>query len=182
MQGRGRWLRPAAVAGLIFLTLPLAPVALPLVPRARLPGSWVAKLQHDFGESIGWQELAAQVEGVFRSLPPDEQAGTTVLTMNYAEAAAIEHFRTVPTAEMPVVSKHNNYWFWGPGPRDPRTLIIVGTRHPERFQAFFGQLERAAVLDNSPGIDNDESGAGVYIGRQPRVSLRDTWPGSRDFD
>ncbi len=181
-QGRDRWLRTAMEAGLILLSLLLAPVALPLVPRAELPGSWEASLQHDFGEMFGWQELTTQVESVFRSLPSDEQANTAVLTMNYGEAAAIEHFRTVPATQMPVVSKHNNYWFWGPGPRDPQTLIIVGIRHPERFQAFFGQIEKAAIIDNVLGIDNDERGAGIYVCRQPRVSLRDTWPGTRDFN
>ena len=181
-QDRGRWLRPALAGSLVLLTLPLAPVALPLVPRAKLPGSWVAGWQHDFGEMIGWQELTAQVETVFRSLPLDEQAGAAVLTMNYGEAAAIEHFRALPTTEMPVLSEHNNYWFWGPGSRDPQTLIIVGTWHPERFKPFFGQIDQTATIDNPLGIENDERGAGIYVCRQPRVSLRAKWPDSKDFD
>lgn len=181
-RGRGRWWRPAVAGALILVTLPLTPVALPLVPRERLAGSWVAGLQHDFGETIGWPELTAQVEDVFLRLSPEEQVHTAVLTMNYGEAAAIEHFRRLPTDVMPVVSKHNNYWFWGPGPVDPQTLILVGTRHPERFEAFFGQIEKAAVIDNPLGLDNDERGAGIYVCRQPRVTLRSTWPGTRSFN
>ena len=181
-QDRRRWLRPAMAGSLILLTLPLAPVALPLLPRAKLPGSWVAGLQHDFGETVGWQELTAQVESVFRSLPPAEQAGAAVLTMNYGEAAAIEHFRTVPTTEMPVLSEHNNYWFWGPGSRDPQTVIIVGTRHPERFRAFFAQIDKAGTIDNPLGMENDERGAGIYVCRQPKGSLRAEWPDGKSFN
>ena len=180
--GRGRWLRPALAVGMVLLPLPVVPLALPVVPRARLAGSWVASQQHDYGEMFGWEALTTQVEDVFRSLPPDEQAGTTVLTMNYGEAAAIEHFRTVPTTEMPVVSEHNNYWFWGSGARDPQTLIIVGTRHPERFQRFFGQIDQAATIDNPLGMDNDERGAGIYVCRQPKGSLRAEWPNGKSFE
>ncbi len=179
---RGRWLRPAMVSGVVLLALPGVPIALPLLPRDRLVGSWVVKLQHDFGESIGWEELTAQVEDVFRRLPPDEQADAAVLTMNYGEAAAIEHFRRLPTTVMPVLSQHNNYWFWGPGARDPQTVLIVGTRHPERFQPFFGQIDKAATIDNPLGLDNDERGAGVYVCRQPKVSLRAEWPNGKDFN
>ena len=181
-QDRGRWIRPATVAGPILLTLPLVPVVLPLVPRAALARSWVAGLQHDYGEMFGWEELTAQVEDVFRRLPPEEQASAAVLTANYGEAAAIEHFRRLPARVMPVVSKHNNYWFWGPGPTDSQTLIVVGRRHPEQLKEYFGQVETAGLIDNALGIENDERGRGIFVCRQPRVTLRSTWAGSRDFD
>ena len=180
-RGR-RWRGPALAGGVILMTLPAVPLVLPVVPRARLAGSWVARAQRDYGETFGWEELAAQVAGVVEKLPAAERARTAVFANNYGEAAALEHFGGPALAGVPVVSPHNNYWLWGPGSSDPQTLVVVGTRHPERWTPFFEQVERAATLDNSLGIDNEERGAGVYLCRGPRAPLRTRWAELKHFN
>ena len=81
---------------MVLCALPALPAALPLVPRERLAASWEARLNRDFSEETGWPELVSQVMTVFRGLPADEQARTVILTVNYAEAAAIERYAQEP--------------------------------------------------------------------------------------
>ena len=174
-EGRGRWLRPALVSGSVLCALPLLPVVLPLVPRDRLAGSWESKINHDFPEEIGWQELTAQVEGIFLGLPDEERARTTVLTVNYGEAAAIERFGRIPAGQMPLVSPHNNYWLWGPGAREPQTLLVVGARHRDWMEELYGRVELVATIDNPLHIANEEQGRGIYLCRGPKKTLRAAW-------
>ena len=180
--GSTRWLRPALAAGLVCGALPELPVVLPLLPPSALAGSWEVKINHDFPEEFGWRELTAQVEGIFRGLPEAERAGTTVLTVNYGEAAAIQRFTGIPATEMLVVCPHNNYWVWGPGTREPQTVIVVGARHREWMEEIFGRVEQVATIDNPLRIANEERGKGIYLCREPKKTLRAAWPDLKGFE
>ena len=118
-----RGLRPALSAGIVLGALPFATVALPILPLNRLADSWERWLNPDLAGSVGWSELAAQVAAATDKLSPEEQSRTTILCISFVEAAAIEQFQPALAARIPVVSPHNTYWFWGPGRRDPQTVI-----------------------------------------------------------
>jgi len=49
-------------------------------------------LPSDFSDMHGWPALAAQVAGVYQSLPPGERAQAVIYAENYGEAAAIDFF------------------------------------------------------------------------------------------
>jgi hypothetical protein len=157
-----RW-RVALVAAVILLPVPLVPVALPLIPRAQLPHSWVAHLQHDYGEMIGWPELAAQVERIFESLPPEDRARAVVQTVNYGEAAAIEHFGKLARSQMPLFSGHNNYAFWRNPNDPPEVVLIVGPRHRDWVDRAYFNVEQVGTIENDLHMDNDERGRAIYL-------------------
>jgi 4-amino-4-deoxy-L-arabinose transferase-like glycosyltransferase len=144
LRGRPAWLRPASLALLTVAGAVSAPLALPFLPPeqyaayARLLGKkpsteenkLLSELPQFIADFFGWPELVAKVEAAYASLPPEGRAQATILTSNYGEAGALEVLgagRGLP----PVVSGHNNYWLWGPGPRagDP---LIVSRRRPWR--------------------------------------------------
>ncbi len=179
-DGRRPWLRPALVAGVMLAALPIAPAVLPLVPQARLNGwwGWTLRVNHEPAEMIGWPEFAAQVDGVFQGLSPEEQAHTAVQTVSYGRAGALEHFAHLP---MPPVCGHNNYWLWGPGAREPQTVIVAGARQRQWMDEAYEQVERVATVDNPFGIDNETRGAGIWICRRPRTSLHAQWEGLKSF-
>ena len=181
-SARRPWVRPAWVAGAVLCAVPILPVVLPLLPRARLAGSWEVGINHDFAEEIGWRELASQVVGIFRGLPDAERARAIVLTVNYGEAASIQRLGGVSDAEMPVVSPHNNYWLWGPGTREPQTVVVVGARHREWMEEIFGRVEQVATINNPLHIDNEERGKGIYLCREPKKTLCAAWPDLKGFD
>ena len=176
-----RWLRPAAAIGIVLCALPLVPAVLPVIPPERLAASWEFRLNDDFGRHLGWPQLVTQVEAILRGLPASEQSRTTILSAYYEAAAAIEHFDPALAARVPVVSPHNNYWLWGPGSRDPQTVIVVGARHREWMDQLFKQVERVGTIDNPYGVPNEWRGSGIWICRDPKQTLRAAWPELKNF-
>ncbi len=176
-----RWLRPAAVVGIILCALPLAPAVLPIVPPERLATSWEFRLNDDLGRHVGWPELVTQMETILRGLPASEQAQTTILCPYYEAASAIEHFDPALAVRVPVVSPHNTYWLWGPGRREPQTVIVVGARHREWLDELFGRVERIGTIDNPYGVPNEWRGGGIWICREPKQTLHSAWPGLKNF-
>ena len=176
-----RWLRPAAAGVVVLGALPLVPAMLPIIPPARLAASWELRLNDDFGRHVGWPELVAQVETILRGLPASEQDRTTILSAYYEAASAIEHFDPALAARVPVVSPHNSYWLWGPGRREPRTVIVVGARHREWMDQLFGRVERVGTIDNPYGVPNEWEGSGIWICRDPKQTLRSAWPDLKNF-
>lgn len=181
----GNWargLRPAVIVTLVLGALLLGPVALPVVPLERLAGSGALRLNPDLVRHVGWPELVEQVAAVVRSLPEAEQAQTTILSVNYEEAAAIEHYEPALAARMPVVSPHNTYWLWGPGEREPRTVVVVGAREQEWQEKLFGRVERVATIATPAGITNEWTGRGIFVCREPKMPLRSAWPDLKNYD
>ncbi len=85
-------------AGLCLL--PVLAVVLAILPHARLAGSWEVAINHDFAEEISWEELSAQIVGIFRGLPAAERANAVILTVNDGEAASIQRLGGVPAPEI----------------------------------------------------------------------------------
>jgi hypothetical protein len=179
--GMRRWLCPAAALAIVLCALPLVPAMLPIVAPERLADSWELRLNDDLGRHIGWPELVAQVETILNGLPASEQARTTILSVSYEEAAAIEHFDPAFAARVPVVSPHNNYWLWGPGSRDPQTVIIVGARHRDWLDKLFGRVEQVGTIDNAYHVPNEWRGRGIWLCRDPKQTLRSAWLDLKDF-
>ena len=77
-----------------------------LLPIAPINSSWWAtanKVNGDFREELGWQELADTVASIRDSLPPEDRTSLGILAGNYGEAGAInlygpDHGFPVPSA------------------------------------------------------------------------------------
>lgn len=186
-----RSLRAACLALLIAGGAALAPVALPILPVQ----SQIAYLQwlgiapssgerHETGvlpqhlaDMFGWEELARQISDIYQSLPDDDKASARVFARNYGQAGALELFRDRYPLP-PVISPHNNYWLWGPGP-DGGTLIIIGG-DPEDNRRAFEQLD--AVARTRCGLCMPyERDVPIYVGRGWKVSLNAIWPAQKRY-
>jgi 4-amino-4-deoxy-L-arabinose transferase-like glycosyltransferase len=163
--------RAWALGGALAVSLAVSTVLmLPLVPVHELAGTPVVAINYDAGETVGWPELAATVAGVRARLPADERVA--VLTRNYGEAGAVDHF--LP-ALAPAYSGHNAYWSWGPPPDDATSVIVIGYAEQD-VRAWFGEVTRAATIDNGVRLDNEEQGAPVWVAREPRAPWAELWP------
>jgi hypothetical protein len=79
---------------------------------ARAERTDIGNLPPDLADMHGWPELAAEVAGIYQSLPPARRAKAAIFASNYGEAAAIDFFGSrygLP----PTLSAHNQYWLWG---------------------------------------------------------------------
>jgi len=180
-HGRRRALRPAllvllAASGLFFLPLgvPILPVETyarwqqwtGIAPAAQEVGH-TSQLPQHYADRFGWEELAAEVARVADTLPPDERARAVVIARNYGEAGALEYWRDRYRLP-PVVSGHNNYYFWAPADLALETAIVVGW-HEAAVRESFADVVHAGELRHPWA---QESGLPVWIARRPSL----TWP------
>jgi len=147
-----------------------AVLMLPVLPARWLPGSPVAAVNYDAGETVGWPRFADAVERAHDRLPEDARA--VVLTGNYGEAGAVDRF--APDLG-PAYSGHNSYWAWGPPPEDTDAAVVVGLPQ-ERLARWFASVQAAGRIDNGLELDNDEQGETVWLATDRRVPWSEIWP------
>ena len=169
------------------------PLGLPVLPEVWVPG-YLARLglsvesgerhrtgplpQH-FADMFGWETLADDMARVAATLTADERATARIYTQNYGEAGALEYYgpsRGLP----PVISGHNAYWHWGPGPDTGGVLIIVGGRAVDHREVFLDVAERGRTTCTL--CMPYEQDLPIFVARGLRVPLSEIWPAVKHFD
>jgi hypothetical protein len=188
-HGRAAW-RVAVTAIVLLVGIALMPFAMPILPEetfvaygaalgkalhisraatATEAGRETSALPGDWADMHGWPEMAATVAAVYNSLPPAERSQAVVFGNNYGEASAVEFF----APHIPVISKHNQYWLWGPGGFSGSVVIVIngtcgGSRH------LFASATRAATFKNRWAIDY-ENDIPIWICRGIQKPLPQIW-------
>jgi hypothetical protein len=169
--------RRLAVAGAVTAGVVTLPASVPV-----LPAQWlgpVLSMNGEFGEMYGWPELTDQLANAYQRLAPQERTRTVVLTANYGEHGAVEHYgpgRGLP----PAYSGHNNIWWWGPPADDVTTVVAVGLS-PAELRQWFGSVQPLAIVTNPAGLANEEAGAPIVVARQPLRPWSELWPQLRHY-
>jgi hypothetical protein len=186
-------LRVAAAALLIVGALPIVPMGLPLLPVETLVRYTTAlgltpanqerqelgALPQHFADMHGWEDLAREVSRVYQQLPAEERATARVWAQNYGEAGTIEYFAIHGRYPLPpVISPHNNYWYWGPG-AEGGTLIVIGGRR-EDMDAAFEHVEDAGQTKCGYCMPYENNQV-IRVGRGWKVNLGDVWVRERRF-
>ncbi len=174
-----RWARPAALVAVVVLTLPLLPLALPILPVEPMVRYRLHEVVENYAEELGWPELVGTVTDIYDGLPPEEQARAAIFTANYGEAGSIDLLgpARLPTA----VSGHNSYHAWGPPPDSTTTVIALGFSE-EYLRHFFAEVEVVATTTNPYGAENEEYGATVWLCRRPFEPLSRDWADRYHYD
>ena len=193
-EGRRRgWLRPVVVAVVLLLGVPVIPMGLPVLPVERFiaysgalglrPGNQEntreGPLPQIFADMFGWEDLTRRVARVYHGLPPAEQAQCAIFTYNYGEAGAIDFFG--PRYGLPpAISRHNNYWLWGPRGYTGAVMIIVGGGRDNPHSDF-----RSAVLADTADCRYCmpyEAHAAIFLCKGLNQPLARRWPQVRNYD
>jgi hypothetical protein len=133
-----------------------------------LPGDWA--------DMHGWPEMAAAVRAIYEALPPNERSQAVVITSNYGEAAAIGFF----APDVPVISRHNQYWLWGPRGYSGNVLIDVNGDCGAKEQLFaHAQL---AERFNAPYTIGWETDMPIMVCRGIKVPLATLWPSIKVYE
>jgi hypothetical protein len=138
----------------------------------------VGELPQHLADRLGWKELAADVARVVAALPAEERADVAIYTTNYGRAGAIELYGERDGLPR-VVSGHNSWWLWGPGPGLPRVLVIVGGRIEEHREAF--ELVELAATHRCGLCMPFEREIPIFVGRGWKVPLAEVWPRTKEF-
>ncbi len=158
------------IGGLVILVLnkPIAPVNSPL---------WevTTRINGEFVEMIGWQDLTAQIAQIYQAIPENEKLRTAILAGNYGEAGALDLYGRQMGLPA-VISGANSLWYRGYGNPGPETVIVVGFER-DYANYFFSQCKSAGTVRNTYGVRNEESSrhSSLYVCRQPRRPWSEMW-------
>jgi hypothetical protein len=176
------WRRSAAVVVLLALGTVTAPLGLPLLPvddavayiqtLGMRPSSGEryaeGRLPSFFANMFGWEKLAATVDTVYRSLPPEDRSQCGVLGMNYMQAGAIDFYGRKYDLP-PAIAGHNSYYMWGTHGYSGDVVIVMGSSAKSLYKYFEQVTECARFRDeNIQPIHNDLP---IFIARRPKVPL-----------
>jgi 4-amino-4-deoxy-L-arabinose transferase-like glycosyltransferase len=161
----------------VALGLLLAPAVVPVLPEATFASSPYAA-QDDARATIGWPQLAAQVDASIAQLPAAERVDAVVLTQSYGEAGALERFGR---NGLPIVSGHNSLWYYRRPAPDTASVIVIGYPTSE-LTAWFSRCRTVRTLHTPHGLDNQENGAPVSVCAGTRHPWSALWPKIRHYD
>jgi hypothetical protein len=131
-----------------------------------------------FADEFGWEEMVREVARVYHSLSPEEQARTAIFSNGWGEAVAVDFFG--PKYGLPrAISKHNQYWLWGPGNYTGETMIILRSDGSGDRRHFESVEDMGAV--EHPYSRRDEW-FHIYLCRGPKFNLHEAWPRMKLFD
>jgi hypothetical protein len=192
-----RWLRPIYLTFIIAVGIIVTPLTLPVLPvetyigYAKIVGEEpstaerkeLGKLGQFYADMHGWEKLVKTIAGVYHTLSPGEKQKCTIFTNNYGEAGAIDFFG--PQYYLPpAISGHNNYWLWGPGNRDIEVVIHLGGQNGpslERLKNLYKEVKHADTFtcDYCMPYENNME---IFLCKEPKVSIKETWPRLKHYD
>lgn len=184
------WLGPALFGFIFILNFIGLPHGVPLLSLANFekyaaftaehmglaePLRWedgvLHKIPQDYADMLGWENQAASVAQVYRSLTPEEQRQCVILASNYGQAGALQHYAK-QYALPQVVGFHGSFYLWGPGRATKKILLTVGI-DAEDLQPHFERVEAAGMITHPRARENDVP---ILICRNAHVSLQEVWP------
>jgi len=177
---RGRSARGvrATVAAMLGLAVLSSPFALPVLPAHTLRDTPLEEVP-PLVETVGWPELVDTVAAVVEALPAEARRHAVVFAADYGEASALEQLGAGRLG-VPVVSGHNSWALWGPGPPDTRAVVTVGVTRA-RLVNDFATVRAAGVVGNTAGVRNRAAGASVLVASEPRRQWSQIWSDLRHF-
>jgi hypothetical protein len=186
-----RWVLIALIAAggalLCPIGLPILPpetlarysAVLNVVPQIERGGGKTALLPQWFADRFGWEELVGQVADIYRRLPPEDQARTTIFAPSYGHAGAIELLGQ--RMHLPqVLCGHNNYYLWGIGADFRGVAIVIGSNERD-LRDHFDQVVNAGIYTCNYCI-RWRNNMPIFVARGARFSLREAWPGMKHFE
>ncbi len=186
------WVKPVYGVLMVAMAALLAPTLIPLLPpetyiryaavthlqQPRIENNELGPLPQLFADQFGWQEMAATVAGVYRSLPPDVQARTAIFGQNYGQAGAIDLFG--PRYGLPpAISGHQNYFLWGPRGYTGESMIVLNGRK-RILDEQFASVRLAAHVTHPYSMPYQHFD--VYYCQGLKQPLAPMWPKLKNWD
>lgn len=175
---RAHWVRPATAIALVMQAVVLLPIAIPALPESVMARSTLPSIRTDFADTVGWRNLVAQVDAVYKRIPEPERATTVIVTNNYGEAGAINTYG--PSLGLPTaVSGELTYYYWRPNQLGS-SVVAVGL-DAAFLSTLFDGCSTVATISNTYDLQNQESGAPIAVCERPKISLDQLWPHLKSF-
>jgi Dolichyl-phosphate-mannose-protein mannosyltransferase len=171
-----RWRIPVVIS---LLAIPFFPIAVPFASPAGLEkiykilradklGSlkWEDGKNHplpqDFGDMLGWREMAEKVNDAWQKLDSNEKAHTMIFCDNYGEAGAVNYFGK--KYQLPEAFSDNaSFLYWLPENQHIDNLILVTDDQQEMQHDFIKDFKSAELSDSITNAFAREKGSLIII-------------------
>jgi len=184
--------RRAIPAATLLLSLPMLPLSLPVFTvDGTVKYGWYLGLERgspdglphliapQFALEFGWEQYAGAVYALYKELPPEKRARTTIFSDAYGLTGALNFYGK--RYGMPnVISANNNYYLWGYDGWDGKTLLAVGATDHDVLTNYFGRVELLATFWNDYRWV-EEGALPVYYCSEPRASKDEIWRALRRY-
>jgi 4-amino-4-deoxy-L-arabinose transferase-like glycosyltransferase len=132
------------------------------------------RIPQDYADMLNWKEQVQEIGRVYDALPPTDQRRTVILASNYGEAGAIDFYG--PAYGLPSGRAFvGSYWFFGPGELPGEVMILHGFAEDD-FTEYFESATAAGHVTH-PYAVNEQRDLTIFVGRGPRTTLQEAWPG-----
>jgi hypothetical protein len=132
----------------------------------------VIALPQDYADMLGWEEQVKATARVYDSLPPAERDKAVILATNYGRAGANDHLGR-KYGLPPSVAPMGSYWFFGPGTKPGKVLIVIGGTR-EDLAPYYDSVTLAARLSN-PWRVPEERAVDIWVAKGNHYTLQEVW-------
>ena len=188
-----KWLRPVLAVLVIGAGIIVLPFAVPVLPVEKYIAyaKWIGvepsteekkeigSLPQFYADMFGWNDHITELSRVWNQLSPEDRKQCRIFGSNYGQAGAISFLgreKGLPVA----ISSHNNYWLWGPGDFNGECLITMGGS-VESKKRYFETVEEVGKIDCDYCMPYEDNKI-VYLCRQIKIPVAETWPKLKHYD
>jgi hypothetical protein len=132
----------------------------------------VIALPQDYADMLGWEDQVRATARIYDSLPPAERRDAVILGTNYGRAGANDHLGR-KYGLPPSVAPMGSYWFFGPGEKPGKVLIVIGGTK-EDLAPYYDSVTLAAHLSN-PWRVPEEREVDIWVARGNHYTLQEVW-------
>jgi hypothetical protein len=132
----------------------------------------VIALPQDYADMLGWEEQVKATARVYDSLPSAERNEAVILATNYGRAGANDHLGR-KYGLPPSVAPMGSYWFFGPGTKPGKVLIVIGGTRAD-LVPYYDSVTLAAHLSN-PWRVPEERAVDIWVARGNHYTLQEVW-------
>jgi Dolichyl-phosphate-mannose-protein mannosyltransferase len=114
----------AVVTAAALELLVFAQITLPITPPSRLHAAGLDAKNELFADSVGWDDIARQVQTIYGNLPEGERNSTIIISAYYGVPGALRIYGN-PDRIPVVVSPQLSDWYWPPGNLTATDALMV---------------------------------------------------------
>jgi hypothetical protein len=158
--------------------LTFAQLTLPITPPDRIHSFGLDAKNELFADSVGWEDIAHEVESIYGNLPESKRTGTIIISAFYGVPGALQIYgdkRSLPA----VVSPQLSGWYWLPSDLVATNALMVDYQ-PSDVAWMCSSATLVTKLTVPYGVQGLEQGAPVTF-CVLKAPIQQAWRRLRNF-
>jgi hypothetical protein len=99
-------------------------LVVPVTPPDRIHATNLDSINEVFADSVGWDDIAKQVTGIYDNLPASERGNTIIISAYYGVPGALQVYDN-PSDRPAAISPQLSDWYWLPGNLTATNAVMV---------------------------------------------------------